>query len=47
MSTHLDGAEIYFTAKEFQLLFMLLSYPDHASSRNQLLEVLGGADNEL
>lgn len=46
MSAHLDGAEIYFTAKEFQLLFMLLSYPDHAFSRNQLLEVLGGADNE-
>ena len=40
-------AEIYFTAKEFQLLFMLLSYPDHAFSRNQLLEVLGGANNEL
>ncbi len=46
MSAHLDGAEIYFTTKEFQLLFMLLSYPDHAFSRNQLLEALGGADND-
>ncbi len=46
MSAHLDGVEIHFTSKEFQLLFKLLSYPDHAFSRNQLLEELGGIDND-
>lgn len=46
MSVKLDGEEIPFTTKEFQLLFKLLSYPNHAFSRNQLLEELGGLDNE-
>ena len=46
MSVTLDGEEIPFTTKEFQLLFKLLSYPNHAFSRNQLLEELGGLDNE-
>ncbi|MCR5748068.1 MAG: response regulator transcription factor [Lachnospiraceae bacterium] len=46
MTVSLDGEEIPFTTKEFQLLFKLLSYPNHAFSRNQLLEELGGADNE-
>jgi DNA-binding response OmpR family regulator len=46
MSVKLNGEEIPFTTKEFQLLFKLLSYPNHAFSRNQLLEELGGLDNE-
>ena len=46
MSVKLNGEEISFTTKEFQLLFKLLSYPNHAFSRNQLLEELGGLDNE-
>lgn len=46
MTAKLDGEEIPFTTKEFQLLFKLLSYPNHAFSRNQLLEELGGLDNE-
>ncbi len=46
MTVTFDGEEIPFTTKEFQLLFKLLSYPNHAFSRNQLLEELGGADNE-
>ncbi|MCR5100219.1 MAG: response regulator transcription factor [Butyrivibrio sp.] len=46
MTVTLDGEEIPFTHKEFQLLFKLLSYPNHAFSRNQLLEELGGMDNE-
>ncbi len=44
-ATHF-GEEIPFTTKEFMLLFKLLSYPNRAFSRNQLLEVLGGIDNE-
>ncbi len=46
MSVTLDGVEIPFTAKEFKLLFKMLSYPGRAFSRNQLLEELGGMDNE-
>ncbi|MCR5416218.1 MAG: response regulator transcription factor [Pseudobutyrivibrio sp.] len=46
MTATLNGIEVGFTTKEFQLLFKLLSYPNHAFSRNQLLEELGGADNE-
>lgn len=46
MTVKLNGAEIAFTPKEFKLLFKLLSYPNHAFSRNQLLEELGGLDNE-
>lgn len=46
MTVTLNGAEIAFTPKEFKLLFKLLSYPNHAFSRNQLLEELGGLDNE-
>lgn len=46
MTVKLNGEEIPFTTKEFQLLFKLLSYPNHAFSRNQLLEELGGLDNE-
>ncbi|MCR5580280.1 MAG: response regulator transcription factor [Pseudobutyrivibrio sp.] len=46
MTVAIDGAEVPFTTKEFQLLFKLLSYPNHAFSRNQLLEELGGLDNE-
>ncbi|MCR5627829.1 MAG: response regulator transcription factor [Lachnospiraceae bacterium] len=46
MTVTLNGEEIPFTTKEFQLLFKLLSYPNHAFSRNQLLEELGGLDNE-
>ena len=46
MSVKLNGEEISFTTKEFQLLFKLLSYPNHAFSRNQLLEELGRLDNE-
>ncbi|MCR4924299.1 MAG: response regulator transcription factor [Lachnospiraceae bacterium] len=46
MTVSLNGEEIPFTTKEFQLLFKLLTYPGHAFSRNQLLEELGGLDNE-
>lgn len=34
------------TTREFQLLFKLLSYPNRAFTRNQLLEEFGGIDNE-
>ncbi len=46
MSATLNGAEIPLTVKEFKLLFKLLTYPNRAFSRNQLLEELGGMDNE-
>ncbi len=46
MTVILDGNEIQLTNGEFKLLFKLLSYPNHAFSRNQLLEELGGIDNE-
>ncbi|MCR4891205.1 MAG: response regulator transcription factor [Lachnospiraceae bacterium] len=46
MSATLNDAEIPLTVKEFKLLFKLLTYPNRAFSRNQLLEELGGMDNE-
>nr|MCR4745145.1 response regulator transcription factor [Lachnospiraceae bacterium] len=46
MTVTQKGEEIPFTVKEFKLLFKLLSYPNKAFSRNQLLEELGGMDNE-
>lgn len=46
MTVTIAGEEIPFTPKEFQLLFKLLSYPNRAFSRFQLLEDLGGLDNE-
>ncbi len=42
----LRGEDLNLTTKEFQLLFKLLSYPNHVFTRNQLLELLGGMDNE-
>lgn len=42
----LHGEDLNLTTKEFQLLFKLLSYPNHVFTRNQLLEMLGGMDNE-
>ncbi|SFG58185.1 DNA-binding response regulator, OmpR family, contains REC and winged-helix (wHTH) domain [Lachnospiraceae bacterium C7] len=46
MTVTIAGEEVPFTPKEFQLLFKLLSYPNRAFSRFQLLEDLGGLDNE-
>ncbi len=46
MSVTKGGEEIPFTSGEFKILFTLLSYPNRAFSRNQLLDELGGADNE-
>ncbi len=46
MQATLNGEEFILTTKEFQLLFKLLSYPNHVFTRNQLLEELGGSDNE-
>lgn len=45
-SITLDGEPVQLTTREFQLLFKLLSYPNRAFTRNQLLEEFGGIDNE-
>lgn len=46
LTAKMDGKEIPVTLREFRLLFTLLSYPDRAFSRMQLLERYNGLDNE-
>lgn len=42
----LDGKEITLTAREFSLLYKLLSYPKKAFTRNQLMDEFWEADTE-
>ena len=46
LTATLDGKNVPVTLREFRLLFTLLSYPNRAFSRAQLLESYNGLDNE-
>ena len=41
----LDGAEIALTAREFNILYKLLSYPKRTFSRQHLMDEFWGADS--
>ena len=45
-SAILDGEEISLTAREFNLLYKLLSYPKKTFTRTQLMEEFWDADSE-
>ncbi len=45
-SATLDGEEISFTAREFDLLYKLLSYPKKTFTRTQLMDEFWDADSE-
>jgi DNA-binding response OmpR family regulator len=45
-SATLDGEEISLTAREFNLLYKLLSYPKKTFTRTQLMEEFWDADSE-
>ncbi|MDC7952833.1 response regulator transcription factor [Liquorilactobacillus mali] len=44
LSVQLKGKEIAMTVREFNILYKLLSYPNHAFSRAQLLDEFWGVD---
>jgi DNA-binding response OmpR family regulator len=46
MSASADGAEIPVTAREFNILFKLLSYPKKTFSRAQLMDEFWGLDSD-
>ena len=45
-SAYLDGEEITLTAREFNLLYKLLSYPKKTFTRSQLMEEFWDADSD-
>ena len=46
MSAAIDGEEIPVTVREFNILYKLLSYPNHAFSRAQLMDEFWGVESE-
>lgn len=46
LSAYVDGAEIPVTTREFNLLYKMLSYPDHTFSRSQLMDEFWGIESE-
>lgn len=46
MAAVVDGAEIAVTTREFNILYKLLSYPNHAFSRSQLMDEFWGVESE-
>ncbi|MGN1030441.1 MAG: response regulator transcription factor [Butyricicoccaceae bacterium] len=46
MTAVMDGQEIPVTTREFNILFKLLSYPNHTFSRSQLLDEFWGIGSE-
>jgi DNA-binding response OmpR family regulator len=46
MTASVNGAEIALTAKEFNVLFKLLSYPKKTFTRNQLMDDFWGAESD-
>lgn len=45
MTACLDGEEIPITVREFNILFKMLSYPEHTFSRAQLMDEFWGIDS--
>lgn len=46
ISAVVDGAEVTVTVREFNILYKLLSYPNHTFSRAQLMDEFWGVDSE-
>ena len=44
VSATVDGVEVPLTLREFQIIFKLLSYPNRAFTRSQLLDEFSGAE---
>lgn len=45
-TTTLNGTAVELTLREFQILFKLLSYPNHTFTRSQLMDEFSGIENE-
>ena len=46
LTAALDGVEIPVTTREFNILYKLLSYPNHAFSRSQLMDEFWGIESD-
>ena len=46
MSATMNGAEVPVTTREFNILYKLLSYPNHTFSRSQLMDEFWGVESE-
>lgn len=46
MTISLDGTDIPVTTREFNILFKLLSYPNHTFSRSQLMDEFWGLESD-
>ena len=46
MSATMNGAEVPVTTREFNILYKLLSYPNHTVSRSQLMDEFWGVESE-
>ena len=46
LSAMIDGEEIPVTTREFNIMYKLLSYPNRAFSRSQLMEEFWGVESE-
>lgn len=46
MTAELGGAEIPVTTREFNILYKLLSYPNHTFSRSQLMDEFWGVESD-
>ncbi len=46
LTAEVDGAEVPVTTREFNILYKLLSYPNHTFSRSQLMDEFWGVESE-
>ena len=46
LTAAVDGREIPVTTREFNILYKLLSYPNHAFSRSQLMDEFWGVESD-
>ena len=46
LSATMDGEDIPVTTREFNIIYKLLSYPNHAFSRSQLMDEFWGVESE-
>ncbi len=46
LSATVDGADVPVTTREFNIMYKLLSYPNHAFSRSQLMDEFWGIDSD-
>ena len=46
LSATVDGADVPVTTREFNIMYKLLSYPNHAFSRSQLMDEFWGVESD-